>query len=492
MPNEPGASISSGDYELTDEDDAESDDQTITDDERKLGRRKRERADGRRRTMTDIARTRFRSVNERIVHDITLEALYKPHTITVLVVLAGYLLYNAFYLDDSPTDENIYFGLKASVGLFLVLSAMAFPNGPFIRPHPLIWRVVFGMSVLYALILQFVLFQTHADIKQVLTWFDPAGLGNEKLSEKEYAVNCSDVSLARIWSYMDIFAVGHFLGWAMKALLIRHWIICWYISIAWELTEVFFAHLLPNFQECWWDAIFLDVILCNGLGITIGLLICRMLEMRTYHWESIRCIQNKTGKFKRAVLQFTPESWIKVDWFNSFALRRWIALFLFIMVWLISELNTFFLKHVFAVDTSHPVVFWRIIFIALISAPTIRQYYVYVTDPSIKRLGMQCWIYLAVCLLELAICVKFGRRQLPRMKIMFITVWVLVLVWFDAVSTFGCVWLSVKWAQYSSLTKTVPIGGGKVRDFYVDSAAENPPLQQEAQPEDQSARRRRH
>lgn len=37
---------------------------------------------------------------------------------------------------------------------------------------------------------------------------------------------------------MDIFAVGHFLGWAMKALLIRHGILCWYISIAWELTEV--------------------------------------------------------------------------------------------------------------------------------------------------------------------------------------------------------------------------------------------------------------
>ncbi len=51
-------------------------------------------------------------------------------------------------------------------------------------------------------------------------------------------MNCSDVTLERVWSYMDIFAVGHFLGWAMKAVLIRHAIICWYISIAWELTEV--------------------------------------------------------------------------------------------------------------------------------------------------------------------------------------------------------------------------------------------------------------
>ncbi|KAI6234810.1 Phosphatidylserine synthase 1 [Aphelenchoides fujianensis] len=497
--NERLEAVGSGgeDADFTDEDDGEwADGRTISDGEnsRTSGRSplQRRRSGGRRRTMTDVERTRFRDVNERRVHDITLEALYRPHTITVLVLLAAallyYLFYTAFYLDDAPTANNIYFGLKASGGLFLVVSAMAFPNGPFIRPHPIIWRVVFGVSVLYALLLQFTLFQSFDDVKTALTWLDPKGLGNEELDEKEYAVNCSDVSLARIWSYMDIFAVGHFLGWAMKALLIRHWIICWYISIAWELTEVFFAHLLPNFQECWWDAIFLDVILCNGLGITIGLLICRILEMRTYHWESIRMIQSRTGQFRRAVLQFTPESWIKVDWFNSFALRRWAALFAFIMIWLISELNTFFLKHVFAVDTNHPVVFWRIILIGCISAPTIRQYYVYVTDPQIKRLGMQCWVYLAVCLLELAICVKFGRHQLPRMKVMFITAWVLVLL----VTTLGCVWLSVKWAQYSSLTKPVAMGGGKVRDVYVDSTGEPLRLEQpDEAPEDAAVRRRR-
>ncbi|KAI6192396.1 L-serine-phosphatidylethanolamine phosphatidyltransferase [Aphelenchoides bicaudatus] len=415
------------------------------------------------RRQADLERTRFRYVNERLVNDVTLELLYKPHTITVLVILAAYLLYHAFYF-----DRNIYFGLKAAGGLFLVISAMAFPNGPFIRPHPILWRIVFGISVMYALLLQFVLFQNYNDVKRVLSWFDPVGLSHDELAEKQYAVNCSDVSIERIWSYMDIFAVGHFLGWAMKALLIRHWIICWYISCMWELTEVFFAHLLPNFQECWWDALILDVVICNGLGIAVGMLICRVLEMRVFHWESVKSIRTTKGKFKRAVLQFTPESWIKVDWFNSFALRRSLAIFLFIMVWLISELNTFFLKHVFAVDTSHPVVFWRIIFIALISAPSIRQYYLYITDPRIKRLGMQCWIYSAVCILELAICVKFGRRQLPALKIMYITAWIFIL----AIGTVLCVWLSTKWAQHSALTKPISVRG-ETRDCYLDSSTEN-------------------
>ena len=55
---------------------------------------------------------------------------------------------------------------------------------------------------------------------------------------QEYAVNCSQVTVARLWSHMDIFVVGHFWGWALKALLVRHYGICWTISVMWEVSEV--------------------------------------------------------------------------------------------------------------------------------------------------------------------------------------------------------------------------------------------------------------
>ena len=58
------------------------------------------------------------------------------------------------------------------------------------------------------------------------------------ISLQEYAVNCSQLSLSRIWSHIDVFAYAHFLGWALKALLIRHYGILWTISIMWEITEV--------------------------------------------------------------------------------------------------------------------------------------------------------------------------------------------------------------------------------------------------------------
>jgi phosphatidylserine synthase 1 len=55
---------------------------------------------------------------------------------------------------------------------------------------------------------------------------------------KEYAVNCHVITWERILSHFDIFVFGNFAGWAMKALLIRSYGVCWTISITRELTEV--------------------------------------------------------------------------------------------------------------------------------------------------------------------------------------------------------------------------------------------------------------
>lgn len=58
-------------------------------------------------------------------------------------------------------------------------------------------------------------------------------------------------------------------------------------------------HLLPNFAECWWDQVILDILLCNGGGIWLGMTVCRFLEMRTYHWASIKygdAVQSSTNR----------------------------------------------------------------------------------------------------------------------------------------------------------------------------------------------------
>ncbi|EFX73973.1 hypothetical protein DAPPUDRAFT_307510 [Daphnia pulex] len=396
----------------------------------------------RKRTYSNVSQDEdhFYVINERPVDDISLDFFYKPHTITLLTTISSLLLYSAFTRNDDDFRENVWAGVRCVIFIFLVISVLAFPNGPFTRPHPAVWRMVFGLSVLYLIALQFFLFQNYQTVRSILVWTDPS-LENFHIDmDKEYGVNCSDISLERVWSHMDVFAASHFFGWIMKALLVRHYGILWTISVMWEITEIAFAHLLPNFVECWWDAIILDILLCNGLGIWVGMKLCHYLEMREYKWESIKDIPTTSDKIKRAVLQFTPESWTNVRWLDPYSsYMRFLAVCQLVFFWQITELNTFFLKHIFELPPSHMLNLWRLVVIGLIVAPSVRQYYTYVTDARCTRVGTQCWVFGAILFTELIICIKFGKEIFEHTQILTIALWLGIQSILSMICLYGCV-----------------------------------------------------
>lgn len=394
---------------------------------------------------SDGAEDSFYSINERPVDDISLEFFYKPHTITLLAVSIAAVIYSAFIRNEQSVEDNIWAGFCCVIFFFLIVSVLAFPNGPFTRPHPVVWRMVFGMSVLYLMALVFLLFQNYKTVKSLLYWIDPSLRDFHIDMEKEYGVNCSDITLERVWGHVDVFAWGHFLGWMLKAILVRHMGILWAISVMWEITEIAFAHLLPNFIECWWDALILDVLICNGLGIWVGLKICKHLEMREYKWVSIRDIHSTSGKIKRAVLQFTPGSWTHVRWLDpTCTYMRFFALCQLVIFWQVSELNTFFLKHIFEMPPSHILVVGRLVLIAVIVAPSVRQYYSYVTDTQCKRVGTQCWVYGAIMVMEAILCFKNGKELFEQTQAINIIIWLLVQLLVSVLCVYGC----VVWHRY--------------------------------------------
>ncbi|CAL8143590.1 unnamed protein product [Orchesella dallaii] len=384
--------------------------------------------------------TDFAYINEKPVDDVSISCFYEPRTLTLLCLAIGALIYVAFNRDESNIQDNLSAGFKCVVFFFLVISILAFPNGPFTRPHPAIWRMVFGLSVLYLLALVFILFQNYDTVKSIFYWIDPELRNFSIDNEKEYGVNCSQITFERVWSHVDVFALAHFLGWMMKAVLLRHIGILWTISVTWEITEVAFAHLLPNFIECWWDAIILDVLVCNGLGIWVGLKICKLLEMREYKWNSIKTIHGTTGKLKRAVLQFTPETWTPVRWLDPCCTyMRFLAVCQLVIFWQIAELNTFFIKHIFETPPAHNINLCRLALLSLIVAPSLRQYYVYVTDARCKRVGTQCWVLGAITATEAIICCKFGRSLVGQAQFKNIVLWLLVQLALSVACVTGCV-----------------------------------------------------
>ena len=398
-------------------------------------------------TCSEPWKDTWSAVNEHKVNTITIEFFYRPRTMTLLSILCLILIYTAFLRnDETTTASNITTGLLGISFLFLAIGLLVFPNGPFTRPHPAIWRLVFGASVLYFLLISFLLFQRYSDVMKMLHYLDPSLKKLEADSHTQVYTRQCDWTASNLWKHMDAFVPAHIFGWLAKAVIVRHNVLVWSVSILWELTEMFFSHILPNFEECWWDIIILDLLLCNGIGIYVGMKLIRWLEVRTFHWESFKDIKGTRGKIKRAVLQFTPEQVTYTRWLDpSNSFHRALAIFFFILLFLVTELNGFLTKHVLYIPSSHYLVTVRLIFIGVIALPTTRQYYSYVTDRTCDRLGTQAWVALAIALAELLFSIKFGMAIIPRPALLYIAGWLVLIGTVSVVLTFLFTMYSPTW-----------------------------------------------
>ncbi|KAF1742907.1 hypothetical protein MXB_5370 [Myxobolus squamalis] len=322
-------------------------------------------------------------VDEHRVEDVTFKSIYTSHRIFAIFLSVAWIFLNLYFsLGIENLEQNMLRGFICACGIFVIISSLLYPNGPFIRPHPILWRIILGMCVIYQLLLTFCIFLSYDNVRDLMVYIDPS-LRLHRPELKNYAEDCRFI-WEIIKQQLDVFCVMHFFGWMAKALIIRNTGISWFLSIMWELSELFFQHLLPNFKECWWDVIILDILICNGLGITCGAYILKRVECRTYHWESIKLIQGTKGKLKRFILQFSPMQVESTNWLGTESVSlRIIQLTFFSILWQVnlqiltiqtSELNTFFLKHVFVVNTRHWMLYSRaalIVFLALAATSVI-------------------------------------------------------------------------------------------------------------------------
>lgn len=93
---------------------------------------------------------------------------------------------------------------------------------------------------------------------------------------------------------------------------------------------------------------------------------------------------------------------------------------------------------------SHPCVIGRLMFVGLFTAPSVRQYYIYVTDTRCKRLGTQCWVYIAILVSEAVLCIKNGKELFERTQVKNIIFWLFVQAAVSMLFIFGC----MLWHRY--------------------------------------------
>ncbi|XP_013777085.1 phosphatidylserine synthase 2-like [Limulus polyphemus] len=355
-----------------------------------------------------------------VFDDGTLSFFWRAHTLTVLFLLSCTLVYVAILepvIDD--TQFNAKRGLVACVIAFLLLGVTQIPDGPFLRPHPALWKFVFCVSILYELALIFILFQHPDDARTLLKHIDK-DLG-KPLEERDYGGNCliydstfPEDPWHNVWDKLDIFVPTHFLGWWIKTLMLRDWWLCTVISIMFEVLEYTLEHQLPNFSECWWDHWILDALVCNGLGIYFGMKTLHYLSMKPYHWRGLWNIPTYCGKLKRIAAQFGPHSWTDFEWKPTITLNRWLFVLVMIFVFLVSELNTFYLKFVLWLEPPHFLNLVRLIFMALAGAVAIHETLQYLDDPNCNKLGRQSWVILAITLTEFLVIAKFDWETITK------------------------------------------------------------------------------
>lgn len=349
---------------------------------------------------------------EKFSDDGTLTFFWRAHTLTVLFIFICSLVYVAVFEPVSnDTTYNTKRGILACVLVFILLGVTVTPDGVFQRPHPAVWRFTFCCSIVYELGLIFMLFQTKKDAISLLSHID-SSLG-KPLEEKSYGGNCRiyDTDAAdpfhNVWEKLDIFVPTHFIGWWLKTLVLRDWWLCTVLSVMFELLEYTLEHQLPNFSECWWDHWILDALVCNGLGIYLGIKTLNYFSMKTYHWRGLWGIPTYRGKLMRVVAQFGPYSWIDFDWKATSSLGRWIAMLGIILVFLVAELNTFYLKFVMWIPPEHYFNLVRLFFILLWGAVSMREVFQYLDDPDCTKIGRQSWITLAIVSTEFLTVARF-------------------------------------------------------------------------------------
>lgn len=379
-------------------------------------------------------------------HDKFSTFFYRPHFVSALIVGYACMVYAAYYWEGDSQVARIKHGMVGVIFSFLLYCSLPtpVPKSVFSRPHPILWRVVVGMSILYLMFLSFLLFQTVHDARTLMTYLDPcrnifttcgektyvgAAEGKSKqLEERSYANQCelytggencklwADTTKGELPCFLhfqaaveDEFFIAHTLGWLGKSMIYRHAGFAWINSIVFEFVEMSFEHWMANFAECWWDHWVLDVLLANAGGILLGHLFMHYLEVKEYRWMNVSQIENPVGKVRRVVGQFSPESWDSFNWHPLESPKRLCTVLLVYFLMLLCDFNAFAIKYILWIPPRNPLNTFRLLLLWAIGMCGSREFYEYTTNPKVKRLGHHAWLAGMIILVEVMVWWKYGR-----------------------------------------------------------------------------------
>ncbi|TYZ63650.1 hypothetical protein PybrP1_006783 [[Pythium] brassicae (nom. inval.)] len=331
----------------------------------------------------------------------------QPRQLAVLALVVAAVSYFSFTHDSQDVTENVRNGLSTGVLIFLVYCFLQTRDGLMVRPHPGLWRVVHGCSVVYLLLLAAMSVQNRDGAILSMQFFFPE-VGSLAKSPAGVKLEC-DINGNTIYrGVSSIWFLAHVTGWWGKMCMFRDWRFCWVLSVAFEFLELTFQFVIPDFQECWWDSLFMDLLGANLLGMFLGRVTLWLLETKEYDWSGKK--EKKMGYVLLVLSQFTPISWSQYHWevFSSF--KRFAQVMFALFVCLLVELNAFFLLNTLSIPKESNFNAYRLALMFLIGIPGAAEYYEFLSNPEALRLGQNAWMILSVASFEVLVWVKFSAN----------------------------------------------------------------------------------
>jgi len=357
-----------------------------------------------------------------IIEEGFFDAMYQPRSLSSLILLVVGIVYVTIYQEDNMLPDvdddkgRVKAGILVSASAFLLYCMMQLRDGNLLRPHPAVWRVVHGTGLLYLMMLVYLLCQSTSGVHTFLKLFDER-VGNEA-GEHSYGDDCRMIKDGEDpygnlrEQFFDRFTVAHFLGWTVKAIILRDWAFMWIASVLFEILEVTFQHMYPNFNECWWDHLLLDIFGCNLAGMVFGMYLVHYLQAYKFHWTGQRIdrISSVFGKMKRVALQFAPYSFDTYRWQVFESWRRFGIGLSVMAILLLGEMNAFLLKSTFHIPIDSNINLYRLTFWVFITYMATFEFFRY-AEGKTRRVGVNSWLAGSLVCMETALVIKHAYRN---------------------------------------------------------------------------------
>ncbi|OEH77298.1 putative phosphatidylserine synthase [Cyclospora cayetanensis] len=319
----------------------------------------------------------------------------------------GYRLFEQSFddLGEHRKHELRFCALQAIVCLAVAISGYCFlesRDGLLVRPHPGFWRLVHGLCLLYFLFLVCLLAINRDDGRFLLRLLVPGfGTRKQNIFSGTLVLDCSLSASTLKRQLTSVWFISHVIGWFLKMCIFRSWMFNLTFSILFEFCEMSLQWLIPEFQECWWDSIFIDAIFSNLMGMLFGCVVMRWCGKRHFDWLGAY------PRYQKIMLKFTPFSSCEYEWSFFRTVRHLFMTSILLFLSLLAEVNVFLLMTVLDIPAAHWINPARLGLLGLLAFPAVAEF-----DAQLHfkydRIGGNVFLFVMILTVELLVGIKYG------------------------------------------------------------------------------------